>query len=560
MLREIYINNFVLIDELRLELLPGLNVLTGETGAGKSIIIDALGLVIGERVSSDYIKDHNRKAIVEAVFEAEENSPAGLFLRDNGLSEEDGMLILSREIAPGGRSIARINGRSVTVSLLRNLAMDLLDMHLQHDHLSILKPESYLRFVDSFTPGSAEILTQTRVNFGRIREIRQELESLELDELNKRQKLDFLDYQIDEIEKARLIAGEEEELSTLIRRIRNSRKLMEGSERVLNLLYSGSEGGNAYDLISMAMDTCSEIGDEEFFADLQVKLAEAYYLLQDQAAEISSYRDSLEFEPGLQEEAEERLYTINKLKSKYGSNIEEILAYLEEAREEKSMLDNCQARKESMQLELDKLLNEYHTAAQRLREKRKQGAMILQEMVNQELKELNLPDTRFEVALESIREISPSGLDKAEFLFSANPGEELKPISRTASGGEVSRFVLALKKTLAEIYQVPTLIFDEIDIGVGGTSLTAMALKLQQLSVSHQVILVTHSPQVASYARQHCLIEKQMIDGRASTLVKTLNQEEKIREIARMLGGDNYSDLTLEHAREMYDLAQSHPA
>ncbi len=560
MLQEIYINNFVLIDELRLELLPGLNVLTGETGAGKSIIIDALGLVIGDRVTNDFVKDSEYKAVVEAVFDVSSNNEVRVFLQENGLLEEDGLLILSREITPAGRNTARINGRIVNVSTLKNLAVNLLDMHLQHDHLSILRPEMYLNYVDSFSPGSSDILPMLQIKYNDINKIKKELEVLELDEMNRRQKSDFLTYQIDEIEKVRLHIGEEEELTSLAHRIRNSRKLLEGSERLLNLLYDGPEGSNAYDLISMSVNICTEMGEEPFFNTLQEQLEEFYYLLQDKATEISSYRDLLDFEPGLQEEVEERLYIINKLKSKYGNSIEEILRYLENAREEKLMLDNSQEMKQTLLSEKEKLLEEYHNIAAQLSEMRKQGASILQDMVNKELIELNMPDIRFEVAVEVAQEVSSSGLDKAEFLFSANPGEAMRPISRTASGGEISRFVLALKKALAEVYKVPTLIFDEIDIGVGGTSLTSMALKIYELSSSHQVVLVTHSPQVASYASQHCLIEKKVAEGKTSTVVKNLNQDEKIQEIARMLGGDNYSELTLEHAREMYTRAQNQTA
>lgn len=557
MLQEIYINNFVLIDELRLELQPGLNVLTGETGAGKSIIIDALGLVIGDRISSDYIKNREQKALVEAVFDLSNNQEACRFLENIDLLEDDGLLIVSREISPGGRNLARINGRSVNISLLKNLAVNLLDMHVQHEQLSILRPEMYLRYVDSFAPGSDELLVQVQASFKQIRSLKREVEELQVDEMNKAEQLDFLSYQIEEIEKAGLQKGEEEELLSLAQRIRNARKLLQGSQRMLDLLYDGTQGHNAYDLTAKCIAICSELREEPFFEDLQGKLEEVSYFLQDQSAQIASYRDSLDFNPDRQEEIEERLFLINRLKSKYGGSVEAALDYLEQAREQKAGLDKNQVRRDFLQKELDKWREQYLTAAARLSDRRREGAEALQEMVKKELIELNLPHIRFQVSLQKVEEPVQSGLDKAQFLFSANPGEELRPLSRTASGGEISRFVLALKKALAQVYQVPTLIFDEIDIGVGGSSLTSMALKLSQLATSHQLILVTHSPQVASYARQHCLIEKQVINGKTSTLVKTLNETEKIAEIARMLGGDNYSQLTLEHAREMYTQAQS---
>jgi len=557
MLREIYINNFVLIEELRLELVSGLNILTGETGAGKSIIIDALGLVIGDRVTNDFVKDNSRKAVVEAVFDVSGNQDARIFLMEKGLLEEEGLLILSREISPGGRNTARVNGRSVTVSTLRSLAVYLLDMHLQHEHLSILRPEMYLKYVDNFSTGSADLLPQLHKTYDEVRVKRQELHELQVDEKNKMQKIDFLSYQINEIENARLNPGEEEELNALSRRIKNSRKLLEGSERILKLLYEGQEGRNAYDLVSLAVDTCNELHEEELFAGLHEQLEDIYYIMQDKVREITAYRDSLDFEPSLQEEVEDRLYIINKLKKKYGNSIKEILDYLEKARDEKEMLDNSQETQESLKAEIETLCTEYYEQASELNRIRTQGAIVLQDKVNRELQELNMPGIQFVVSVEAEQKEGPDGMDKVEFLFSANPGEDLRPLLHIASGGEISRFVLALKKALAEVYNVPTLIFDEIDIGVGGTSLTTMALKIRELADSHQLILVTHSPQVASYAQQHYLIEKRVSEGKTSTLVKSLDENEKIREIARMLAGDNYSELSLEHAREMYTKGQA---
>lgn len=557
MLQEIYIKNFVLIDELHLELQPGLNVLTGETGAGKSIIIDALGLVMGERINSDYIRNKADKALVEAVFDISDNKGAQSFLQQNALLEEDGILIVSRQISPGGRNLARINGRSVNISMIKNLTLNLLDLHVQHAQLSILRPEMYLDYVDSLAPGSEKLLVEVQNCFKQIRSLQKELEELQVQEKDQVRQADFLSYQIEEIEKAGLYQGEEEELLSLSRRIKNARKLLEGSQGIFNLLYNGPHSHNANDLISMAIDLCSELREDPFFTDMQGKLEEIYYFLQDQSTQIASYRDSLDFDHQEQEKIEERLFLINKLKNKYGGSIERTLDYLEKAKAQKASLDHSQLRQQSLLKELDDWQEQYYAAAVKLSAKRQEGAKDLQEMVKKELVELNLPHIRFEVSLQEVQEPAYSGLDKAQFLFSANPGEELRALSRTASGGEVSRFVLALKKALAQVYQVPTLIFDEIDIGVGGSSLTAMALKLCQLAASHQLILVTHSPQVASYARQHYLIEKQVISGKTSTLVKALNEEEKVAEIARMLGGDHYSRLTLEHAREMYNQAQS---
>lgn len=555
MLQEIYISNFVLIDELRLEFSGGLNVLSGETGAGKSIIIDAMGLVIGERVRSDFIKDSSRRAVVEAVFDITQNAALRLFLQELELLEDDEHLILHRQISPGGRNSSRVNGRNVNASVLKNLAGLLIDMHLQHKHLSVIRPEFYLGYVDSFSPESQDLLPRVQEKYEEIKNKNLELKQLSIDELNKKQRVDFLLYQINEIEQARLNPEEERELISLSRRIKNSHKLLRGSQRLIDLLYEGSENKNAYDLISMAVDTCAELHEEEIFKELMEELRELYFSLKERAVEISSYRDALDFEPGLQEQVEDRLYTINKLKSKYGGTIEEILEYLSQAKEEKLVLDRSEETRTGLGQKIEALKQEYNILAAKLSENRSQGADKLQELVKKELYELNMRHIQFEIDIERTNP-GAAGIDKVDFLFSANPGEDLRPISRIASGGEISRFVLALKKALTSVYAVPTLIFDEIDIGVGGTSLTAMALKLRELADNHQVILVTHSPQVACYAKHHFLIEKKVTDNRTTTEVRTLNNEEKVKEIARMLGGNNYSEITLEHAREMYRQGQ----
>ncbi|MEN6348408.1 MAG: DNA repair protein RecN [Syntrophomonas sp.] len=551
MLQEIYINNFVLIDELRLVFDEGLNVLSGETGAGKSIIIDALGLIMGERAKGDLIRDIKRKAVAEAVFYIGTCDEARSFLMDNDLLEDDEeTIIISREISPTGRNSARINGRNVPAGLLKTLSGYLLDMHLQHEHLGLLRPDMYREYVDSFAPQSHSEIEKVKQVFDDLKKNKVLLEELEQNEQNRLQKLDFLNFQIKEIEQANLQPGEEEELQALKNRINNSKKLVEGSARMVELLYSREDGDSAYDLVSASLDTAVDLQDE-FFEPLQASLQEISYALQDISTQLSSFRDGLDFEPGILEETEERLHEINRLKVKYGNNIQEIIQFLIEIRQERDLLEGSQAKKEQLQELIEVLQGDYFTLAAHLSEMRKRAALVLQANVNQELTQLNMPDLRFEVVVEARNYPDASGMDRVEFLFSPNPGEELRPLSRIASGGEISRFVLALKKALAEVYKVPTLIFDEIDVGVGGTALSAMAAKLYEFSRTHQVILVTHAPQVASYADQHYLIEKKFVEDKTITVVKELTENERIAEIARMLAGENYSPLSLEHAREM---------
>jgi DNA repair protein RecN (Recombination protein N) len=549
MLQEIYISNFVLIDELRIEFSEGLNVLSGETGAGKSIIIDALGLIMGERVKNDWIRDTSRKAIAEAVFILPPGSEGLYFLIDNGLLEEgEDRLIISREISPSGRSSARINGRNVTATALRELAILLLDMHLQHEHLSILKPDKYLDYLDNLAEGSAELLLEVEKIYTQLRERQEELRTLERDHKDRLQRMEFLSYQINEIESASLQEGEEEELNLLKTRIKNAVNLLEGANLVLSLLYSGEIGRNAYDLVASSLDTVNNLKSEEFFAGLSSELEEIYYNLQDMAQRLDSFRQGLDFQPQQLEEVEDRLYLISRLKMKYGDSIPEILHYLEEARAELHKLNYQQESKEELQALIQDLQEKYLSRAAELSAIRTGAAKLLQERVNSELLELNMPQVIFKVHLQAKEVPTSSGMDQVDFLFSPNPGEPPRPLSQIASGGELSRFVLALKTVLAEVYQVPTLIFDEIDVGVGGSALNAMARKLSHLALSHQVILVTHSAQVASFAHTHYLIEKQIENNHTFTRVRGLDGEKRVQEIARMLAGDN-SPLTLEHAR-----------
>lgn len=557
MLQEMYINNFVLIDELRLLFAGGLNVLSGETGAGKSIIIDALGLIMGERIKGDFIRDEQKKAVAEAVFDIALNPEVRSFLMENNLLEEDeNSIIISRDVSPNGRNTARINGRNVTAGLLKNLAPLLLDMHLQHEQQGILRPDSYLSYVDSFVPESRPELEKLGKVFLELKAKKQELAEIEVNEQERLQKIDYLSFQIKEIEQAALQSGEEEELLLTRKRIRNAQSLMEGTRKMLDLLYSRDYGENATDLISAALDT-SRILKDDYFDSISSQLEDLYYTLQDVSNSLSSFRESLDFEPGILEETEERLHLINRLKTKYGKDIEGILEFLELAHQELTVLQNSREIRDELQKNLSLLEKEYLHLAAALTKHRTHGAVRLQAKVNLELEQLNMPEVKFAVELTGRDTASAAGLDRVEFMFSPNPGEEMRPLSKIASGGEISRFVLVLKKALAEVYNVPTLIFDEIDVGVGGTALNAMARKLYELSRNHQVILVTHAAQVAGYADQHFCIEKEVIDQKTYTKVKELSDNEKIQEIARMMDGENYSPLSLEHAREILKSSRS---
>jgi DNA repair protein RecN (Recombination protein N) len=550
MLQEIYIKNFVLIDEMRLELGPGLNILSGETGAGKSIIIDALGLVLGERVKNDYLRDENQKAVVEAVFDISRTNEARSFLTSINLDEEENNdLVLSRDIAPG-RTAMRITGRNVTVNSIKSLSTCLVDMHLQNERYDILRPSRYIDYVDSFAVEAGELADRLAHTYNTLRQNQKQLEEFRLSRQERMQRLDFLSFQIQEIERAGLYQNEDQELLELRERIRNSRKLLEGSEKLIRLLYNSAESVSAFDMIAAALDTALELKSDSFFAGMISPLENMYYVIQDLSGQLSSFANRLDFEPDLLEQTEDRLHEINRLKNKYGKSIEEILAYLDKARQEREMTAHSEEQQQELEKEIARLENEYLQLARVLSEQRRAAALVLEEKVYAELRDLNMPEVRFSVSIKERPVYTEKGMDEIDFLFSPNPGEDMKPISRIASGGEISRFILALKKALADIYEIPTLIFDEIDVGLGGTALNAMARKLAELSLSHQVILVTHSPQVASCADRHFIIRKYVEGEKTFTRVDQLAEEEKIKEIARMLGGECYSDVTLQHARK----------
>lgn len=554
MLVEIYINNFILIEEQRLYFTAGLNVLTGETGAGKSIIIDALGLLLGERTKSDYIRDEKQKAIVEAVFDLQLNHEAQAFLTEQGLCDADYQdVVISREFYPNGRNAARINGRNVNLNTLKTLGILLVDTQLQNDRYAFLQSSNYLDYVDGYSPPPSELLDSVAALYARIKETEQKLAELEAGQQKKNQKLDFLNYQIKEIEDCNLKAGEDEELTDLRERIRNAQILMEASHGLLACLYNSEQTASAYDQISSALDIALSTGEDRFFQSLTEPLENISYTLEDMARQISSFKDNLDFEPGLLDKVEERLYTIDKLKKKYGPTISDIFTFLDNACSEREELIHSEERQEEIRAELIEAQTQYRKLAGELTDLRKNSAVLLEERIQQELSGLNMPHISFQVEIRAKDQPGPRGWDEVEFLFSPNPGEELRPVTRIASGGEISRLILALKIALAAVYKVPTLIFDEIDAGLGGTALSAMAKKIALLSTEHQVILVTHSPQLASHAQQHLLIDKYVENERSFTRVQVLDHEARVKELARMLDGENYSELTLQHARELLE-------
>lgn len=555
MLLELTIQNFALIDHLRFSLGEGLNVLTGETGAGKSIIIDAMGLLLGGRASADYIREGEEKALIEGVFLGPPEEGVLRLLEEQGISwAPEEPLILSREISRSGRNLCRINGRVTTLSLYREVGQRLVDLHGQQEQQLLLNPEWQLKLLDSYAGREVEELREeVRRLAQELRRIRNELRQWEERERDCAHRWDLLSFQVEEISKARLSPGEEEQLLQERSVLQNAEKIIQGLSRAYQLLFVGSSSSlSARDQLGKALGELRILtAMVPELQRLKETVEEATVMVEEAARELAAYRERIEADPRRLEEVEERLALIRQLQRKYGSSIEEILRYREKAQEELEQLSQRDKTIASLAERKRQQEEAYRQRAEELSRRRREAACQLEEAVAEELRYLNMPEVKFSVGFSRREEDSLGGLDGIEFLISPNPGEPLKPLSRIASGGEMSRIMLALKNILARVDRVPTLIFDEIDTGIGGRALEAVASRLEKIARSFQVICVTHAPQIASRADCHWYIEKEVKEGRTYTRLKALTEEERVQELARMLAGDAVSEVTIKHAQEM---------
>ena len=553
MLAELFIRNFAIIDELRIRFTLGLNVLTGETGAGKSIILDAMALVLGERADTTMIRDGCNEAYVEAAFELDEELQIALgpLLQSQGLDEDEEMLMLAREVRANGRSICRVNGRAVNLSLLRELGDQLVDIHGQGDHLSLLKPRSHLPLLDAFAGLEGERRALGTL-VKRLQSVRSELIDLRQDERTLAQRVDLLKYQVDEIEAANLGDGEEQTLRAERDRVANVERLLQFSNSALLALNGMDDDTNAVsDLLGQAEREIEGLARLDPSQEMLLeRLQGLNFQLNDLAGELADYREGLEFEPGRLNYLEERIELINDLKRKYGDDIAAVLAYQEAASVELESITHNEKRIEELRLVQDRLLREIGENAQLLSQKRQMAAQQLSTEVEREVADLHMDQAQFRVLLrqEDYEDgayvgdrrlaFDATGIDQVEFLVSANPGEAPKPLAKVASGGETSRLMLALKSVLARVDATPTLIFDEIDQGIGGRIGDVVGRKLWGLTTpaKHQVIVVTHLPQLAGYADGHYHVSKKLADNRTTTIVAELDESGRVEELAAMLG------------------------
>lgn len=546
MLTSLKIENVAIIESAAIEFGCGLNVLTGETGAGKSIVIDSINAILGERTSREIIRTGAQSAKVYAVFE-DVNENVKAFLDENGIDCEDGVLIINRTLNRDGKNICRLNGAPVTVSMLRELGGELIDIHGQHDSQSLLSPEKHCGFVDGFAENSG-LISDYREKYRRLCEIRNSLKKLTTDESSKSQRIDFLTYQIDELEKSDITPGERDELKARKALINNSQKVMESLNTAYMALKADGAGidmiSNAETEIANASEYMDSLGEaSEKITDIRYELDDIAELVRDAMAEI-------EYDPSELDDIEERFDLLYRLSKKYGETEEEMLEYLAKAREELESIAFSEEKVRELQKQEKTALVEAESAADRLTESRKTAGEKLSRAICSELEFLDMPNVRFVVKLEDIG-LTENGRDGVEFLISANVGEEPKPLAKIASGGELSRIMLAIKNVLAETDGVDTMIFDEIDTGVSGRAAQKIAMKLRSASKGRQVICVTHLAQIAAQGDVHLYISKSVSDGKTYTNIKSLIEEERVSEIARIMGGMEITKLQLESAREM---------
>lgn len=554
MLAELFIRNFAIIDELRIPFITGFNALTGETGAGKSIILDAMTLVLGERADVSVIRSGCEEAYVEATFQLPLNlqEPIGRLLVEEGLEgDEPDFILLARELRLNGRNICRINGRAVNLALLRQIGEQLVDIHGQGEHLSLLKPRSHLPLLDAYAGLEAEraiLAGEVR----HLRAVRRELNHLRQDERALAQRIDLLKFQIEEINAANLHPEEEEELRAERTRLANAEQLITQSALALAALQGmDDDTPSAADLLAQAERAGSHLArlDETMGGQLE-RLQGLIFQLNDLAAELQSYQEDLEFNPGRLEFVEERIELISRLKRKHGDSIQAILDRRDEATAELENISHGEERLQELAIQEERLLHRIGDLGQALSEKRRAAALQMAAAVERELGDLHMERARFAVDFnhrpaedgafvgEKRLAFDESGLDIVEFLVSANPGEALKPMAKVASGGETSRLMLALKTVLAQVDETPTLIFDEIDQGIGGRVGDVVGRKLWGLTqpANHQVIVVTHLPQLAGYADGHYHVSKRLVEERTTTAVDHLDRAGRVTELAAMLG------------------------
>ena len=546
MLSLLHIENIAVIEQADISFDKGFNVLTGETGAGKSIVIDAISAILGQRAYRDMIRTGTNKASVRAVFTKVPNFP---WFEENGV-EYDEETVIQRDIFLDGKNVCRVNGTLVTVAILHKLGIQLINIHGQHDSASLFDEENHLRFLDAFADNGA-LLADYREKFAAVSELRRQIDRMTMDEGEKLRRMETLKYQIAEIEKADLKSGEDEVLEQRRKLLQNSEKLSQGLEEASEALLGGDDSNGAAALLAQAAYALSRIARySDDYTGFQERLTDLKYQVQDIADEVRDSLDELSYSADELETIEARLDIIHRLRRKYGADCDEILAYLDKAQKELDEIEFADDRVEQLKKKLAKQEKQAWDAALALRKNRQEQGTVMAEKILSELSQLDMPRVQFQCRFRET-ELTSEGADAVAFYLSANAGEDLKPLSKVASGGELARIMLSMKNVLAEKDAVDTLIFDEVDTGVSGRAAQRIAEKLKSLAKHKQVLCVTHLPQLAALADTHMLIAKSEHDGRTYTTVTPLDRKGRAMELARIIGGAHITETTLKSAEEM---------
>ncbi len=558
MLRNLQVKNLALIEEAQVSFGRGLNILTGETGAGKSIILGSIQLALGGKIPKDFVRDETKSALVELEFELEEDEQIQALEAFDIPMDEGRQVILSRRIT-NGRSVSRVNGETVSAGILKDIAAFLIDIHGQQEHQILRNRKKHLEILDTFARESLQEVKETlKAEYKSYRSVLEDLEAFQISESEKNREMDLLQYEVQEIKDAGLQPEEEEELEAQYKRLNNARKILSALNEIKEL--SGfEEDQSAGSNISRALRCFHDITEYDgALAEQQELLATVEDLLSDFSRSVSSYIEAMEFEGEAFEEIEERLNLIHKLEAKYGSSVEEVLKSLKEKEERLFELTDYEEQLEKKKKLVKKHEKRLTELSAKLTKLRKAAAVSLEKAMKKAMRDLNFLDVAFEITFRALPEFTASGLDEAAFLISTNPGEKLKPIEQIASGGELSRMMLALKSVLAEKDDVSTLFFDEIDVGISGRTAQKVSEKMAGLARKHQIIAITHLAQIAAMADTHFLIEKKVLGQETQTQIRELKEIETIEELARIQGGAEITETVRESAREMKRLAEAY--
>ena len=552
MLELLHIENIAIIEEAEIAFRPGFNALTGETGAGKSIVIDAMSAVLGQRTSRDLIRTGASKAFVSALFS---HVDPALCEELGAVPDENGDLMLQREIGADGKNVCRVGGRPVTVSQLRTLGSRLVNIHGQHDGQQLLDEEQHLAYLDSF--GKVDSLLKAYTDkYNGLTDIRRKMNALQMDEAEKARRMDTLEYQIGELERAKLKSGEEEELQSRRNLLRNAEKFISAVSGADYALNGGEDGSGVLNLLRQAQDALGTVRHlDEGFNILYERLESAYSEAYDIAFSVAEQRENFDFSPNELDEVEGRLDQLYRLKKKYGATVEDMLAYLDNCRRELDDIAYAGDALERLEKDCAKAEKAARKAAEELSAARKTAGETLSQAILTELRQLDMGKIRFQVDFAE-KPLDATGMDQVRFLMSANLGEELKPINKIASGGELARIMLAMKNVLSEQDHVATMVFDEVDTGVSGRAAQKVAEKMARISRHKQVLCVTHLPQLAAMADTHFSVEKGEANGRTFTRVRQLDRKQRQMELARLTGGAQVTETMLQGAEELLSQAE----